>query len=319
MIIFRFPPAQLRWLPALLLASAFINSAAAAGVLTLQIGSPAPPPTPIVNHGDSWHWRKGTNAPQAGWQTVSDALLDSTWLTGNGGFGYSTDNMPAETVDCATLLTGIQNVYTTLYMRRLFTIATAPPSSAHLQLRMDFDDGFIAWLDGVYLTNRLVAGAPPEPAHNATGPPTPESSHGHASGRPHPAETYDFGPVGARLAPGTHILSIIGVNQALTSSDLIQVADLSAASGSGSSTVSGNFFSIVFSNSVVLSGSNTVAGSTRVTINGDDADFNSGSGTWSKTNALTPGVNQFFIAALAAKGNLLASTNRLVVSEITST
>src|ERR1043166_2381384 len=153
---------------------------------------------------------------------------------------------------------------------------------------MDFDDGFIAWLDGVYLTNRLVAGAPTEPAYNATATTTHESSHGNASSSPQPAETYDFGPVGARLAPGTHILSIIGVNQALTSSDLIQVADLSAASGSGSSTVSGNFFSIVFSNSVVLSGSNTVAGSTRVTINGDDAVFNSGSGTWSKTNALTP-------------------------------
>src|SRR5213594_2496055 len=80
MIMFRFVSAQIRWLPAVVLASAFFNSASAAGVLTLQIGSPAPPPTPVVNHGDSWRWRKGTNAPQSGWKTVSDALLDSSWL-----------------------------------------------------------------------------------------------------------------------------------------------------------------------------------------------------------------------------------------------
>src|SRR5437762_10200306 len=99
MIMCRFVSAQVRWLPLALLAATIIDSASGAGVLTLQIGSPAPPPTPVVNHGDSWRWRKGTNAPQSGWKTVGDALLDSSWLTGNGGFGYSTDNMPAETVD----------------------------------------------------------------------------------------------------------------------------------------------------------------------------------------------------------------------------
>jgi hypothetical protein len=36
--------------------------------------------TPLVNHGDNWHYRKGTNAPQSNWKTAADASLDATWL-----------------------------------------------------------------------------------------------------------------------------------------------------------------------------------------------------------------------------------------------
>ena len=39
--------------------------------------------TSLVNHGDSWHYRKGTNAPQADWKAAADAGLDVTWQTGN--------------------------------------------------------------------------------------------------------------------------------------------------------------------------------------------------------------------------------------------
>src|SRR6266496_3414240 len=45
--------------------------------------------TLLVSHTNSWHYRKGTNAPPSGWQTAIDSALDSTWLTGNGGFGYA--------------------------------------------------------------------------------------------------------------------------------------------------------------------------------------------------------------------------------------
>ena len=110
--------------------------------------------TPLVNHGDAWRYRKGTNAPQADWRTAADAALDATWLTGNGGFGYA-DNAP-ETANCQTLLpdmmgTGAGN-YTTLCIRRQFTVTEAFAPGQRLFLTMDWDDGFIVWLDGVYLT-----------------------------------------------------------------------------------------------------------------------------------------------------------------------
>src|ERR1051326_215788 len=78
--------------------------------------------TPLVNHGDSWRYRKGTNAPQANWKTATDAGLDSTWLTGNGGIGYA-DNA-TETQLCQTLLPDMINFYRTVYMRRTFSVAS---------------------------------------------------------------------------------------------------------------------------------------------------------------------------------------------------
>src|SRR4051794_34736041 len=115
--------------------------------LTVQVGSTAPPPVPVVNHGDSWRYHKGTNAAVGGWQTAPDGGLGPLWLTGNGGIGYA-DNTP-ETVNCQTLLADMRNLYSTFYMRREFQIASQVDTNAHLRLTMDFDDAFVAYLDGV--------------------------------------------------------------------------------------------------------------------------------------------------------------------------
>src|ERR1051326_4232914 len=179
----------------------------------------------LVAHSDSWRYHKGTNQPPMGmWQTNADAALDTTWLTGNGGVGYA-DNTP-ETVLCQTILSDMRSNYSTFYMHKTFTVPSGVDTNLHLQFTMDFDDGFIAWLDGIYLTNRFVTGAPAEPVFNATANTSHESSHGNSS--PQPAETYDFGPVGNRLPTGSsHVLAILGLNQSLTaSSDFIQIADL---------------------------------------------------------------------------------------------
>ena len=290
----------------------------AAGVLTVQVGSPPPPPTTLITHTDTWRWHKGTNAPVVGWQTISDASLDATWGAGAGGFGYA-DNVN-ETNQVRTVTSDMLNRYTTYYIRKSFTTTGSIDTNAHLQFTIDYDDGFVAYLDGAEIARS--ANAPgavgTEPGSTAVASNTHESSRGNSAPLNAPA-VYDLGAVSNRLAAGTHVLAILGLNQSLGSSDFILIPDLAVTGGSGGSAISGDFFSIVSSNSVVLSGSNTVAGSTRVTVNGDDAVFNSGNGTWSKTSPLVPGVNDFFIAALDGNGNLLASTNRLVVSEVSST
>src|SRR6185436_2200888 len=132
----------------------------------------------------------------------------------------------------------------------------------HMQLTMDWDDGFIAWLDGVYITNRTYASST-EPLFTATtAGVTHESSRG-ASPSPARIETYDLGAVGTRT--GAHVLAIVGLNSAKSgSSDFILIADLALSGGAGS-TVSGAFGTLVNSNSVTLTGSNTMAGSTRMT------------------------------------------------------
>ncbi len=179
--------------------------------------------TPLVNHGDIWRSHKGTNAPQASWQTIADASLNATWATSTGAFGYA--NNVTETNQCRTLLTDMQNNYTTFYVRKSFSIASAVNATNHLKLTMDFDDGFIAWLDGAYLTNRFVTGAPAEPISTATANTSHESNHGDSG--PSPVETYDFGSVGSRLSVGTHVLAIMGLNQTSGSTDFILIPDLS--------------------------------------------------------------------------------------------
>src|SRR4051812_39723843 len=75
------------WL-SLCLSALMEMQASAAGVLTVQLGSAPLPPTPLVNHNDTWAYHKGTNAPQAGWQTIADGTLNADWGSAPGGFGY---------------------------------------------------------------------------------------------------------------------------------------------------------------------------------------------------------------------------------------
>jgi hypothetical protein len=182
----------------------------------------------LVNHTNTWRYRKGqTSSPQANWKTVAEAGLDATWLTGNGGFGFA-DNAN-ETNQCRTILADMHNAYTTVAMRRTFQVTSNINANLHLLLRMDWDDGFIAWLDGVYLASMFSPCPPAEPAYNDVATGLHESSAGNSS--PEPAQTFDLGAIGSRLAIGTHVLAIVGLNELPGSSDFIQIADLSAAPG----------------------------------------------------------------------------------------
>jgi len=178
---------------------------------------------PLVSHTDAWRYHKGTNAPQANWQTLPDTSLDATWSTGNGGFGYA-DNT-AETNNCQTLLPDMRNDYNTVYIRRTFTVTNAIDPGDHIRLTMDWDDGFVAYLDGGEIHREFAPGAVgTEPSFDALATSAHESSTGNTT--PQPVETYDLGQAGSRLAPGAHVLAIIALNAATNSSDCILVADL---------------------------------------------------------------------------------------------
>ena len=80
--------------------------------------------TPLVNHGDSWRYRLGTNAAQADWQTAADAGLDGSWLTGPGGIGYGDGD------DATDIRAAMSNKCTTVYIRRAFAIASVTVSTS---------------------------------------------------------------------------------------------------------------------------------------------------------------------------------------------
>ena len=250
----------------------------------------------LINHTNIWRYRKGTSAPQSNWKTVAEGSLDATWLSGAGGIGYA-DNT-TETMECRTLLTDMHNAYTTVAMRRTFQVTSNIDSSLHLALTMDWDDGFIAFLDGAYIAHSLSPGAPAEPAFNAVATGLHESSRGSG---PQPARTFDGGAIGSRLPIGTHVLAIVGLNEASSSSDFIQIADFAAVTPAAG--VSG-----------LIAEDTTWRKADSPIIVGGDVTVNFG-----VTLTIEPGVQVLFQPgfALTVNGQLIADgdpTNRIVFS-----
>ena len=286
--------------------------------LTVTIGDPPAPPgvqstNVLVGHGEFWGWRRGTNEPQADWRTAADASLDATWLQAAGGFGYGDPGIVGE----ATTLDGMLNVHTTLYTRRSFHISSPLDAAATLSLRMDYDDGFVVYLDGNELARRNVPGAAGTAVANTatTGGVSHEAS---CCNTPNPATVIPIGLAAPLLAPGDHVLSVIGVNQTVGSSDFHLIVDLFTTVGTGTNTPASPVtrypgYALSVTNLVSLSGTNTVAGAVRVTVDGHEAAFNSVAGTWTHAATLAPGWNSLYIAAHSASGQILSNITQEVV------
>jgi hypothetical protein len=285
-------------------------------------GSTATPSVLLVSHTNVWRVRKGNTEPPADWHSVPDAALDVSWLTAAGdnngaggiprGFGYA-DGDDAD----AALLSDMRSNYITINIRRSFQTSVAPDPSRHLRLIMDWDDGFVAYLDGAEVARSSnVPGSPgvPHPYDQGVGQ---GSGHEALGYRGLPPDVFDLGPVGTRLNPGTHILAIQGINDDVDSSDLSLIVRLELA-GAGTPTIDG-YFRLVNGTNMDLSGINTFPTATRVVVNGDDAVMNLAEGRWSKTLMLRPGINRLHAAALDEAGVVLGSSPKDVVAQTTAT
>ena len=283
----------------------FVRVVHGQGDFTLNIGAAPIPPLPLVNYNDTWRYHLGTNAPQADWKTqIDDGEFDAQlWGSGPGGFGY-------EDGDDNTVLLNMSNRCSTLYIRKVFELPAGVDPSRTLRLTMDWDDGFIAWIDGTEVARspNAPAGEPPHTAVSA--PPNHEASRGPSG---NPPTTYDLGSVGSRLSPGFHVLAIMGLNGASNSSDFSLIADLVVTGTFGGAEADG-YFALVRTNTVMLSGSNTLANAARVTVNGFPATYDTIAGTWSRTQTLQPGMNRLFIASLDTQGHILGAISKDIVS-----
>jgi hypothetical protein len=149
---------------------------------------------------------------------------DSTWpYTGALGVGYDTgsDYLPYFNTDIEA---DLRNEHETCYIRVPFTLSSNPTSIASLKLKMRFDDGFVAYLNGVKIAS---ANAPASPAWNSGA----TSNHSDSSAVVY--QEFSANAALASLTTGTNILAIHGLNNGTTSSDfLIQpelIATFSAA------------------------------------------------------------------------------------------
>jgi CotH kinase protein/Chitobiase/beta-hexosaminidase C-terminal domain/Secretion system C-terminal sorting domain len=101
--------------------------------------------------GSTWRYFVGTTEPDPNW--VNPGFDDSSWLTGAQSIGYGD-------ADDATVIAPT----TSLYMRDTFSLpAIAKPNFLSAFIAIDYDDAFVAYLNGVEIARNNIwnIGKPP--------------------------------------------------------------------------------------------------------------------------------------------------------------
>ena len=153
----------------------------------------------LIPQGAEWRYRKGAIAPPAAWKERS--FDDSAWEAGPTGIGYGDG-------DDATVLNDMENGYIAVFARRRFD--ADPAEIARLVLRIRYDDGFVAYLNGAEAARRSLGAEGTAVAFDA-----PADDH-EAQG----FESIDLTSKIPLLVAGTNVLAIEIHNRTLDSSDL---------------------------------------------------------------------------------------------------
>lgn len=151
----------------------------------------------VVIPGQAWKYTL-PDGPNTNW--TKSNFNDSSWSTGNTGIGYGDED--DETIISNTI---------SLYMRKTFEIEDVSLVSRAV-LDIDYDDGFVAYINGVEVARDLFSGD--------------HTSYSMPSDGLHEAQLYT-GNIPERyffdktlLIDGSNIIAVQVHNQSLTSSDL---------------------------------------------------------------------------------------------------
>ena len=190
------------------------------GISTLLYQKPYEIVNNYVVKGDSWDYFKGTSEPPADWNTIN-FIPETPWLTGVSGFGYESNSGYQ---DCTpTKLNDMEDGYISLYTRKLFTVEN-PENIKELTLLMDFDDGYIAYINGVPVDNKY---GPDPVAYNE---PATTNNHEACCGEGCTPDSTDLTDFKGLLIPGVNVIAIQAHNTSLGSSDFILIPQLIAKS-----------------------------------------------------------------------------------------
>ncbi len=199
-------------------------------------------PTNLVLPGDAWRWFAGTQEPAGGLYDGTDftapltlgpnwtqlPYADGTWSSGPGGFGFDTaaDYGP----QIGTNLIAMQNVATAVYLRREFNLTAAEYEAlTATSLTVDWDDGYVLYLNGYELSRANLAGAA------GTLVPYNQIATSHAASRDNggnnPAAIVSIPVPKNLLRPGRNVLSAQLHNAGSSNSDLLLDVRFSGTSG----------------------------------------------------------------------------------------
>ena len=256
--------------------------------MTIQIGAGG---VELIKRGDQWRFFRGITAPSTpadAWRRID--FGDSGWELGESGFGYGDG-------DDETELTDMKDHYLAVYIRKEFTLATVP-ASGQVVLEIDFDDGFIA-----YLNNDRAVKKDYMPAGTAT---FETKASSHEAGTP---IRYVLGPASDLLLKGKNVLAIEGHNADYDSTDFSLIPALEVTA----ETVRNGETWIVQTQNLAVNGSTSASTAVSVKVGGIAADFNPGDRTWTGEVSLLPGLNTITAEALDAGANVVDSGSAEII------
>lgn len=162
---------------------------------TLQLYKPAA-------EGDAWRLLPGTSTPPEGW--TRPEFDDRAWRSAPAGFGFGAD-------DLTTPLPELRGAATALFARLAFDVSSTALADEAL-LRLRYDDGFVAWLNGSEVARRNVP--------SGAGGRTPASAR-------HAGDDYEtFGLSTSLLRSGRNVLAIEVRNVAADDATLVLLPEL---------------------------------------------------------------------------------------------
>ena len=157
-----------------------------------------------VKASDNWKYRANTSSFTSNWRIPS--FNDGSWSSGTGGIGMGDS-------DDGTTITGCASVY----MRRSFSISDTSKIMSAV-FNMDFDDGFVAYLNGVEIARMNIGSPGIVPAWNELSP------LGHEAllfQNEYPDSFYlDYNKLRTLLVNGTNVLAVEVHNTTGTYNDM---------------------------------------------------------------------------------------------------
>lgn len=164
----------------------------------------------IIDKGDSFNYLIPDHEIGDGWKDTG--FDDQSWLSGPSGFGYG-DN------DDATSTAMVMS----LFVRKEFTVSNIE-DLVQLVLHLDYDDGFIAYINGVEVARDNLGTPGEKVAYNA---PADDYNHEAQMYQGLPPNKFEIHGWANILRTGTNVLAIEVHNYSSSSSDLSCIPILS--------------------------------------------------------------------------------------------
>jgi len=157
----------------------------------------------VIDRGDEWRYMLPDEQPDEAWKTLE--FDDSDWLVGETGIGYGDD-------DDETIIDHTVSMYT----RNQFQI-TDMDIVLHAILHIDFDDAFVAYLNGEEIARDNIGDPGNEPGFEDEAEDDGFEARMYEGGLPH---RYDIDDAAELLREGDNILAIQVHNLGSESSDM---------------------------------------------------------------------------------------------------